>query len=309
MSAIAEERPRAPSRPATSEAAHVHQRIVKRRRQEQGTRLEWAVVHMLYLIIVLFFFAPFLWLLSAAFDGDAVAYIRWPAHPTFANFVYIFRHFHIGRALANSLFISTATMLLSVVLVSLAAYSLSRLAFGLKSGVTYGVLVLQTMPLSATMIPVYGLARDLHLRNTYLGLILVHSAIEMPFLIWLMKGFFDTIPRYLEEAAWLDGRSKLRAWWEVVLPVARPGLIVIAGFAFLNAWSEVLMVIILVDDPGKSTIPLAFYQTFRSNGGYNEVNYGLVAAVGVIYVLPVITLFFSLRKMMVRGLMSTSRGL
>ncbi|MGI8474985.1 MAG: ABC transporter permease subunit, partial [Thermomicrobiales bacterium] len=124
-----------------------------------------------------------------------------------------------------------------------------------------------------------------------------------------MKGFFDSIPRYLEEAAWLDGRSKLRAWWEAVLPVARPGIIVVAGFAFLNAWSEVLMVIILIDDPGKSTIPLAFYQTFRSAGGYSEVNYVLVAAVGLIYVLPVIALFFSLRKMMVHGLMSTSRGL
>jgi ABC-type glycerol-3-phosphate transport system permease component len=309
MSAVADQQTSVPNPTASMSAAQVRERAANRRRQEQGTRQEWVVVHVLYLIIVIFFFAPFLWLLTAAFDGEAVAYIRWPAQPTFANFTYVFQHFHIGRALANSLFISTATMLLSVVLVSLAAYSLSRLEFGLKSGVTYGVLVLQTMPLSATMVPIYGLARDLHLRNSYLGLILVHSAIEMPFLIWLMKGFFDTIPRYLEEAAWLDGRSRLRAWWEVVMPVARPGIVVIAGFAFLNAWSEVLMVIILVDDPGKSTVPLAFYQTFRSNGGYNEVNYGLVAAVGVIYVLPVITLFFSLRKMMVRGLMSTSRGL
>ena len=284
-------------------------RAAARKRRERGTRFEWIVVHILYVIVFVFFFAPFLWLLTAAFDGDAVAYIRWPAQPTVGNFRFVFENFHIGRALANSLFISTATMMLSVVLVSLAAYSLSRLEFGLKSALTYGVLVLQTMPLSATMVPIYGLARDLNLRNSYLGLILVHSAIEMPFLIWLMKGFFDATPRYLEEAAWLDGRSKLRAWWEVVLPVARPGIIVIAGFAFLNAWSEVLMVIILVDDPSKSTIPLAFYQTFRSAGGYTEVNYGLVAAVGVTYVLPVIALFFSLRKMMVRGLMGTSRGL
>jgi ABC-type glycerol-3-phosphate transport system permease component len=309
MSAVAEQQTQVAGHNVVVDTAQVQRRKAVRRRRENGTRLEWAVIHVLYLLIVVFFFAPFLWLLTAAFDGDAVAYIRWPAEPTFANFTYIFRNFHIGRALANSLFISTATMLLSVILVSLAAYSLSRLEFGLKSGVTYGVLVLQTMPLSATMVPIYGLARDLHLRNSYLGLILVHSAIEMPFLIWLMKGFFDTVPRYLEEAAWLDGRSRLRAWWEIVMPVARPGIVVIAGFAFLNAWSEVLMVIILVDDPGKSTVPLAFYQTFRSNGGYNEVNYGLVAAVGVIYVLPVIALFFSLRKMMVRGLMSTSRGL
>jgi arabinogalactan oligomer/maltooligosaccharide transport system permease protein len=145
--------------------------------------------------------------------------------------------------------------------------------------------------------------------NTSWGLFLLYLGGALGVNTWLMKGFFDTVPRYLEEAAWLDGRSKLRAWWEVVMPVARPGIIVIAGFAFLNAWSEVLMVIILVDNPAKNTIPLAFYQTFRSAGGYNEVNYGLVAAVGVIYVLPVIALFFSLRKMMVRGLMSTSRGL
>jgi multiple sugar transport system permease protein len=309
MSALAGDRGQTATPTAARDAELTRQRTEARRRREQGTRLEWIVIHILYLIIFVFFFAPFLWLLTAAFDGDAVAYIRWPAEPTFYNFQYIFQHFHIGRALANSIFISTATMILSVILVSLAAYSLSRLEFGLKSGITYGVLVLQTMPLSATMVPIYGLARDLGLRNSYLGLILVHSAIEMPFLIWLMKGFFDATPRYLEEAAWLDGRSKLRAWWEVVMPVARPGIIVIAGFAFLNAWSEVLMVIILVDNPAKNTIPLAFYQTFRSAGGYNEVNYGLVAAVGVIYVLPVIALFFSLRKMMVRGLMSTSRGL
>jgi ABC-type glycerol-3-phosphate transport system permease component len=309
MSAITGERGPAATQTAASNLELARQRTAARRRRESGTRLEWVVIHILYLIIFVFFFAPFLWLLTAAFDGSAVAYIRWPAQPTFYNFKYIFQNFHIGRALANSIFIATATMMLSVILVSLAAYSLSRLEFGLKSGLTYGVLVLQTMPLSATMVPIYGLARDLGLRNSYLGLILVHSAIEMPFLIWLMKGFFDATPRYLEEAAWLDGRSKLRAWWEIVMPVARPGIIVIAGFAFLNAWSEVLMVIILVDDPSKNTIPLAFYQTFRSAGGYNEVNYGLVAAVGVIYVLPVIALFFSLRKMMVRGLMSTSRGL
>ena len=103
------------------------------------------------------------------------------------------------------------------------------------------------MPISATMVPIYGLARQLGLRNSYLGLILIHAAIELPFLIWLMKGFFDSIPRHLEEAAWLDGRSKLRALVEIVLPLARPGLGIAAGLAFLSAWAEVLMVVILID--------------------------------------------------------------
>jgi ABC-type glycerol-3-phosphate transport system permease component len=284
-------------------------RLAAVKRKQKGSRGEWIIIHILYLIVFVFFFSPFLWLFSAAFDGDAAAYIRWPADPTLDNFRTIFTQFHVGRAMANSLFVATATMILSVIFVSLAGYSLSRLEFGLKSGITYFVLVLQTMPISATMVPIYGLARDLGLRNSYLGLILVHAAIEMPFLIWLMKGFFDTTPRFLEEAAWLDGRSKLRAWWEVVMPMARPGIAVIAGFAFLNAWSEVLMVIILVDQASKTTVPLLFYQAFKSQGGYTEVDYGLISAVGIIYVLPVIVLFFSLRKLMVRGLVGTSRGL
>src|SRR6184192_4896424 len=86
------------------------------------------------------------------------------------------------------------------------------------------------------------------------------AAIELPFLIWLMKNFFDNVPRYLEEAAWLDGRSKLRALVEVVLPVARNGIGVVAGLSFLAAWAEVLMVIILVDRQDMFTVPLAFYQ-------------------------------------------------
>jgi ABC-type glycerol-3-phosphate transport system permease component len=140
-------------------------------------------------------------------------------------------------------------------------------------------------------------------------LILFHTAVELPFLVWLMKGYFDTVPRYLEEAAWLDGRTRLRALFEIVLPVARPGIGVVAGLAFLDSWSEVLMVLILVDRPSMYTVPLAFYQAFRSNGGYTEVRYDLIAAMGVLYLLPVMALFFATRKLMVRGLSSATRGL
>jgi ABC-type glycerol-3-phosphate transport system permease component len=173
----------------------------------------------------------------------------------------------------------------------------------------YALLLLQTMPVTATMVPIYGLARQLGLRNSYVGLILVHAALELPFLIWLLKGFFDTVPRYLEEAAWLDGRGKLRALFEVVLPVAAPGLAVIAGLSFLNAWSEVLMVLILVDRQEMTTVPLAFYQTFRSAGGYTEVHYELMAAMGVLYLLPVMLLFLVTRGLLVKGMTGTTKGL
>lgn len=276
--------------------------------RQRGSWLEWVLLHAAFVAVIVFFLTPFLWLFSAAFDAHAEAYLRWPQQPTLQNFVTVFRQYAFGRALGNSAFIATATMLLTVATVTLAGYSLSRLHFRFKSWLTYAVLLLQTMPLSATMVPIYGLARQLSLRNSYLGLVLVHAAIELPFLIWLMKGFFDAVPRYLEEAAWLDGRSKPRALFEIVLPVARPGLVVAAGLSFLSAWAEVLMVIILVDQQDMKTVPLAFYETFRTRGGYTEVRYDLIAAMGVLYVLPVLVIFFVTRRHMVRGL-SASRGL
>ncbi|HEY3523405.1 MAG TPA: carbohydrate ABC transporter permease, partial [Candidatus Limnocylindrales bacterium] len=248
---------------------------VRHHRRRGASPLEWLLVHLAFLVIVVFFMVPFLWLFSAAFDDKASAYIQLPVAPTINNFVRLFTEHDFARVLVNSLFVAIATMLLTVVTVSLAGYSLSRIQLRHKDWITYGVLLLQTMPLSATMVPIYGLARDLGLRNSYVGLILIHSAIELPFLVWLMKGFFDSIPRHLEEAAWLDGRTKLRALFEIVVPLARPGLGIAAGLSFLSAWAEVLMVIILIDQQDLKTVPLAFYEAMRTQGGYTEVQYGV----------------------------------
>jgi len=276
---------------------------------ERAGRLEWIAVHLVFLVICAFFLVPFLWLLSAAFDDKASAYIQLPVAPTLNNFVRIFTDYDFAHVLVNSVFVAVATMLLVVFAVSLAGYSLSRMDFRRKDWIVYAVLLLQTMPLSATMVPIYGLARQLGLRNSYLGLILIHAAIELPFLIWLMKGFFDSIPRHLEEAAWLDGRSKLTALREIVLPLARPGLGIAAGLAFLSAWAEVLMVVILIDQDNLKTVPLAFYEAMRTQGGYTQVQYGVIAAMALVYLLPVMAVFFVSRRLMVRGLMSSTRGL
>jgi multiple sugar transport system permease protein len=274
-----------------------------------GRILEGAFVYALFGVALAFFLTPFVWLFLAAFDARAGPYIRWPERFTLDNFIFIFRELNFATAVANSLFISTATMVVATITVSLAGYALSRLEIKRKDWLMYSLLLLQTMPVTATMVPIYGLARQLGLRNSYLGLILVHAALELPFLIWLLKGFFDTVPRMLEEAAWLDGRGKLRALFEIVVPVARPGLAVVAGLSFLNAWSEVLMVLILVDRPDMMTVPLAFYQTFRSAGGYTEVHYELMAAMGVLYLLPVMLLFLATRSFLVKGMTGTTKGL
>lgn len=274
-----------------------------------GKLAEAAAIYIVFAAVSIFFATPFAWLFLAAFDAKAGPFIHWPERFTLDNFAYIFRELDFARAIGNSMFVASATMLLDVITVSLAAYAISRIQIRRKDWLMYGLLLLQTMPITATMVPIYGLARQLGLRNSYLGLILVHAALDLPFLIWLLKGFFDTVPRYLEEAAWLDGRGKLRALFEIVLPVAAPGLAVVAGLSFLNAWSEVLMVLILVDRPDMMTVPLAFYQTFRSAGGYTEVRYELIAAMGVLYLLPVMLLFILTRNFLVRGMTATTRGM
>src|ERR1700737_2729732 len=274
-----------------------------------GRSVEIGLVYVAFLAAIIFFLTPFVWLILAAFDAKAGPYIHWPTQFTFDNFIYLFRELDFGLAIGNSLFIATATMLLDVVTVALASYALSRVEIRRKDWLMYGLLLLQTMPITATMVPIYGVARTLGLRNSYLGLILVHAALELPFLVWLLKGFFDTVPRYLEEAAWLEGRGKLRALFEIVVPVAAPGLGVVAGLSFLNAWSEVLMVLILVDKPEIMPVPLAFYQTFRSSGGYTEVRYELIAAMGLLYLLPVMLLFLATRSFLVKGMTATTKGM
>ncbi|MEO8745863.1 MAG: carbohydrate ABC transporter permease [Candidatus Dormiibacterota bacterium] len=294
---------------AWSAATAAGEAPVVRRHEKRAGPLEWLVVHFVFLTVCTFFLVPFLWLVSAAFDAKATAFIQWPVSPTLMNFAHLFTDYDFGRVLFNSLFVAIATMILVVFAVSLAGYSLSRLDFRRKDWITYGVLLLQTMPISATMVPLYGLSKQLGLRNSYLGLVLISAAIELPFLVWLMKGFFDSIPRYLEEAAWLDGRTRLRALFEIVLPLAGPGLGIAAGLSFLSAWAEVLLVIILIDTQELTTVPLAFYQAMRTQGGYTEVQYGVIAAMAVLYILPVMVVFFGARRFMVRGLMNSTRGL
>lgn len=294
---------------ADASAAAAPKAIRRRRRGPRRSPLEWVLVHLAFLVVLLFFLAPFAWLITAAFNAHADYVLSWPNPWTFQNFSDLFNKLAFGTFLKNSLIVSLSTMVLTTFAVALAGYSLSRLDMKHKNLLTYAILLLNTMPLSATMVPIYGLTKELGLRNNYVGLILVHTAIELPFLTWMMKNFFDAVPKYLEEAAWIDGRSRFRAWFEILLPMARPGLAVAAGLSFLSAWGEVLMMLVLVDSPKYYTVPFAFYRTAQGSGSYAIVNYGITAALGILYVIPVLAMFFATRRLMVRGLMNTTRGL
>jgi multiple sugar transport system permease protein len=255
-------------------------------------------------LVTIVFASPFIWIAAAAFDQSPGDYLPWPNEPSLDNFRYLFNERNTGRALRNSLVVAGSTMVLSTFLSSLAGFGLSRLRFRRKNVVVYAILLLYALPLAATMVAVYDLADRMNLTDTYRGLVLAQSAIALPFLTWLMKGFYDSIPISLDEAAWMDGRSTLRGWWDVLLPLSKTGLAITAGFAFVAAWSEVLLVTILIYRADLATLPLQFF--YDAEG---RTDAQITAALGVLYLAPVLLLFLLLRRWMVRSLLTSTRGL
>ena len=268
-----------------------------------SSRARW-LTNIGLIVVTLFFALPFFWIVAAAFDNNPGKFVPWPNEPTLDNFRYLFEEREVGHALRNSLFVAVTAMILATVLASLAGFALSRLRFRHKTYAVYAVLLLYAIPIAATMVAIYDLADRLDLIDTFRGLILAQTAIILPFLIWLMKGFYDGLPRYLDEAAAIDGRSTWRAWFEILLPLSKTGLAITAGFAFTAAWSEVLLVIILITQADKATLPLQF---FFSASGRGDAQ--VTAALGVLYLAPVLLLFLILRRWMVRSLISSTRGL
>jgi multiple sugar transport system permease protein len=254
--------------------------------------------------VLLVFGAPFLWIVAMAFDRAGGAAWPWPSQPTLENFRTLFDQMRIAHALRNSAIVASSTTVLAVITSALAGFGLSRVSWKQKNVAAYSLLILYTFPVSVTMVPINDLARRLHLNNTFRGLILVQTAAALPFLIWLMKGYFDAVPRSLQEAAEIDGRSLLRAWAEILLPLVRPGLAVVAGLAFLTAWADVLLVVAIVRGQQMATISLRFMTAAEG-----KADGPVTAAIGVLYIAPALALFLVLRRAFVRGMANAGRTL
>jgi ABC-type glycerol-3-phosphate transport system permease component len=264
----------------------------------------WLALRVALLAVTVVFGLPFLWTAANALDSAPSRALPWPRNLTLDHFRVLFEKLDAGVGLRNSLIVALSTMVVATATSALAGYGLSRLRYRRKTWLVYGVLLLQTIPLAVTMVPIYDLAIRLELRNTYTGLILTHTAMTLPFLVWLMKGFTDAVPRTMEEEAWLDGATELRAWFDVVLPATLHGIAVVAGFAFANAWAEVLMVVVLVNDASLETLPFKFFATASAGDDAH-----LIAALGVLYILPVLAVFVLMRGLMVRGIAESAQGM
>jgi len=202
--------------------------------------------------------------------------------------------------LGNSLMISGVATLIGVMCALSAAYGFSRFAFvGRESGLKL-MLISQMFPAVVTAVPLLFILDTLGLFGTTAGLVLIYSTASVPFCIWMLKGFFDTIPRDIEESARLDGAGHWIIFWKIMLPLVRPGIAVTALFSFMTAWNEFIMASIFLDDVTKYTLPVTLQQ---SVGGYDP-DWGMFAAGSLILSIPVVIVFFFVQRHMVAGLTS-----
>jgi len=221
-----------------------------------------------------------------------------PEGATLENYVALFRDRPFLSWMLNSLFVSLVVTLTGTVLASTAGYAFSRFSFPGKKVGLVGLLTTQMFPATMLLLPLYIMLIKLGLINTYLGVIVIYTATALPFTIWTMKGYYDTIPYSLEEAARIDGCSEFVAFYKIILPLAAPALVITALFSFMTAWSEYLVAAQILQDSALWTLPLGL-KSFESN---MTTEWGLYGASSLIVMIPVVILFLVLSKYLVSGL-------
>jgi arabinogalactan oligomer/maltooligosaccharide transport system permease protein len=273
-------------------------------------------LHIILIIVTLITLYPIFWVFTIAFSGKQSlaiadvpsnatladrlrAIIPWPAEFSISNFVSVWSDQPFGMWLLNSAIISIATTIVGVFLACTAAYAFSRFIFpGRRTGLM-SFLVSQMFPGTLMLIPLYIiLVKWLGLGSSRLGLILVYATTAIPFCVWMLKGYFDTIPKELEESAIMDGASPGTIFLRIILPLAKPAVAVTALFSFMTGWNEFIVAATFMDKEVMYTAPvgLRFFV-----GGFSQ-QWGYFAAGSIIVSIPVVALFMILQKYLVSGL-------
>jgi arabinogalactan oligomer/maltooligosaccharide transport system permease protein len=199
----------------------------------------------------------------------------------------------------NSIAITAATAMIGVILAATSAYAFSRWRFpGRGSGLVF-LLSTQMIPAPMLMVPIYILSTKLGLTQSYRGLVLAYSVTSVPFSIWILKGYYDTIPRELEEAALIDGVSRLSAFWRIILPLSTPALVIVFLFSFMAAWSDYLLArVMIASERALWTWPLGV-RDFQSQF---QTQWGMFTAASILVMIPVVALFLYSSKWLISGL-------
>jgi multiple sugar transport system permease protein len=249
--------------------------------------------NLVLVLVGVLFLVPMLWMLFAAINKGAGVALAFPTHASFANFRAVLNFNTTYRPLLNGIYLCGGATLLAIVCAVLAAYPLSRFRMRFNRPFLLAILFSTGLPITAVMVPVYGLFVQLDLIDSIPGCMLFMTTASLPFAIWLMKNFMDGVSVELEEAAWVDGASGMKALWHVVLPLMWPGVSVVAIFTFIQLWGNFFVPFMLLLSPDLQPASVTIFTFF---GQYGGVNYGQLAAFSCMYSLPVVALYIGLSR-------------
>ncbi len=261
-------------------------------------RLISIVVIVLLLMMIVF---PLYFMSTTAFKSESEIYseLTWfPRQPTLNNFVDVIYSFRIPLYIRNTLIVALTTTSVVVVISVLAAYSLTRLRYPGRAWMARGVLFVYLVPGSLMLIPMYLIIVNLRLKDTYLGLIIANMSFAVPFCTWLLMGYLRNISVEMEEAALIDGCTRLGSLWHIVIPLSVPGIVVAAIFIFNNVWNEFVFALILAQDESHRMISVGLSNFYRTD--YYIV--GPMMAGSLIAMAPVVILYILAQRYVVSGL-------
>lgn len=252
-------------------------------------------------VLLVFTAFPFLWMAATAFKPSEEVFL-WPPRLlpetyTFANIEKLFERTRFVTYFRNSVVVSTATVALTTLIAVPGAYSLTRYRYRGRETIAATILFTYMFAPIMIIIPFYVLIRAIGIANTHFALILGYTAFSLPFALWMLRTFFQSIPIDLEEAALTDGADRLRAVIFVILPLALPGIIATSIFTFILAWNDYIFVRILITSDHLKTLPVGIADLYNSS----VIDWGMIMASGMLVILPVIVVFSYVQKYLVAG--------
>ncbi len=257
----------------------------------------------IFLIVIVF---PFYWLIVTSVKDPAdislIPTELWPSRFSGDFYKNVFLEHHLMTYLGNSVIVAAGTMIVTILIAFPAAYAFSRINFKFKKTVKNFILVSNMFPIIAIVTPMFIIFKNMHLVNTYAGLIIPSVIITLPMSIWTLAAFIDTLPYELEESAMIDGCNRMQAVFYTVLPLSAPGIFTTAIIAFITAWNEFMFSLILVTKDAMRTVPIAI-SLFP---GQYTVPWGDMSAASVVATIPIIIVVLIFQKKIVSGLTSGS---
>jgi ABC-type glycerol-3-phosphate transport system permease component len=280
-------------------------RARRRRRTRKATG--WSGFYLMVAIFVVVSLFPFYWILITALKTNpeisAGTTGLFPAHLTWSSFATIFHQGTFARSLLNSVIVCGSTTILTVIIASLAGYGLARTQIRGKQLIMGFLLVAGFFPVIAMVGPIFVTYRSIGLLDNLVGLVIVYFIYSLPLATWFLTGFFGQIPRELEEAAIVDGATRLQALRRVIAPVAAPGIFTVAILGFIFCWNDFLLALMFLTSPGHYTSPLAIINLGQSQ---YQTYYNLIDAMVVIITLPIALIVLFAQRRIISGLTAGS---